>query len=281
MKTIIPFSGGLDSTYALWKVLTDTQDEVTAVCFSFAATSAEDRANLEVSRFSTFDDSESLQKMRSVIEWLRLNVRDFIFEELPISADYFLPDQSRKNSPSGCLTRYAISRINAKEIDQIIVTNEKENDGFSNGGSFFSEEGDVVVRRTGAWNAYEEFVANATRGKISFPLIDSNYTQGTALKELPAELIQMTAHKEHAETWFKGEKRKFFKKLVDEGKTNEEMYQIYMSKCVTSDGRWISMKDWILNPDSLEGEIHPDRKWDMPTWPSSYIVPSSENSDSI
>lgn len=66
MKILIPFSGGINSTYSLWRYLKETDHEI----HSFRATEwfeAEERK------------AESARKM---VQWLKDNVRDFTFEEV-------------------------------------------------------------------------------------------------------------------------------------------------------------------------------------------------------
>jgi hypothetical protein len=261
MKTIVPISSGLDSTYVLWKLLTETQDEITAVLFDLSDVNRETINEFKLNSFNV--ETSNVGSADKIIQWLRANVRDFTFKAVQFSEDIFLKDDTRPNNPPGCVVRYALPFINDGTFDQIVLSNEKENDGFANGGT-------VTIRRNGAWVAHEEFVFGAQRGKLNFMLLDMNYTQGQAFLEMPQELIELATGFDHAPMYTKGLKRKFFKDLADQGKTPQEMYDIYMSKCITSNGRWHSMKNWIM-----DGPENEDTTWDMPTWPSSYEVPSS------
>lgn len=62
MKILIPFSGGVNSTYALWRWLSDTDHEITAIC-------AEEQW------------SDTPNNEESVVVWLRDNIRNFEFEK--------------------------------------------------------------------------------------------------------------------------------------------------------------------------------------------------------
>ena len=70
-KTCISITGGVDSTYLLYKTLSETQDEVTAFHVDFTELTPE-------------IDSANLEKMsaQNVVNWLKSNVRGFKFENI-------------------------------------------------------------------------------------------------------------------------------------------------------------------------------------------------------
>jgi hypothetical protein len=257
MKTVLPFSGGVDSTYALWKLLSETQDEVTAVFVDISNISPADITRYDLRSFSGSDRTTS----DIAAQWLQANVRSFTYIVQPFDAQYAPRGIENVNSPPTYVTRFAVPRINTGEFDRLVCTNEKENDGFANGGT-------IETRRPGSIAAREIFVANATRGSIEFPLIDSNYTQANALAEMPSELLSIVDHCAVGDTSFKCQKKIWFQNLLNEGKTPAQAWGIYYATCTQVAGKWFSMKFWL-------GGAQPSTKnlWDMPQWPSSYTVP--------
>ena len=67
-KTIVEFSGGLDSTYALWDILTNTSDEVVCIHFDHSVHGQwkQDRVNpsiqIEMHQYQT-------AQCRKIIKW--------------------------------------------------------------------------------------------------------------------------------------------------------------------------------------------------------------------
>jgi tRNA(Met) C34 N-acetyltransferase TmcA len=76
MKTVLTFSGGIDSTYVLWKLLSETQDEITAIFIS--------SDNLSPADFSRYDlrafRGSSQATADASAQWLQSNVRSFLGE---------------------------------------------------------------------------------------------------------------------------------------------------------------------------------------------------------
>ena len=75
MKILIPFSGGVNSTYALWRWLAETDHEITAIC---AEEQWSDKPNNE----------------ESVVVWLRDNIRSFEFEKIQWPVNYISKQES-------------------------------------------------------------------------------------------------------------------------------------------------------------------------------------------
>jgi 7-cyano-7-deazaguanine synthase in queuosine biosynthesis len=261
MKTLIGISCGVDSTYMLWKLLTSTEDEITAVFFRYIHGAPKMR-----SMTPTQDGSFSETRAFEIINWLQSNTREFNFVVEELDNSFY--DPNGINNPLTYLVRYAADKINNSVYDRIVFSNEKENDGYANGGT-------ITHRRPGSMAAFDLFKSIATRGSISFPLIDSNYNQAHAIKEMPQELFALTKSCEKAfeapcEKCFKCIKRKFFCDQVEAGKSLEEIDAYVSSKSNLPDGRWMSMKFWVLGQEPTGATT-----WEIPEWPSSYEVPSS------
>jgi len=258
MKTIIPLSGGLDSTYALWKLLSETSDEVTALFVNMDNFDTAWNLRYDLRGFSGGDDPTLAF---TVFEWLKQNVRTFTLLNHSFDTNNLVRGFGKTNNPQVYATRYAIPKINEGEYDRISFAVEKENDGWSNGGT-------INFRRPGSIAAREIFVATAQRGSIDFPLVTSNYTQANALFELPKPLLDIIIAYSENDTSFKYKKKQWLKSLLNEGKTTEEIYGIWYSKCTVYPDKWFSMKYWINDVEPTE-----QNTWSMPEWPTSYTVP--------
>ena len=134
MKILIPFSGGVNSTYALWRWLSETDHKITAVC-------AEEQW------------SDKPHNEESVVVWLRDNIRSFEFEKIQWPVNYISKQESirtgfRNTMDTGVLEpRYHGYKklINDKNPDGIVIGISLENttnDGYGKLRSLF-ETADV------------------------------------------------------------------------------------------------------------------------------------------
>jgi hypothetical protein len=262
MRTLVPLTGGMDSTYLLWKLLSQTQDEITAINLDFGNTDPDLRRKYDLRAFSpedwTFGHSD---KPQLVAAWLKTNVRNFTTVTEPMTVEFMSKDINFPNNPPGYLARYAVKKINNNEFDRLCLANEWENDGAANGGTIGR------TRRPGAWVAYDVFVATAQRGSLDFTLLDMNYNQAYALAEMPKELIDLVRYPKTLNL-AKASKVSWFKRQLNEGKTPAEAGDIAKAKCTLPNGKWHSMKSWVNGQEPTDSNT-----WDMPTWPSSYTVP--------
>ncbi len=262
MKTIIAFSGGMDSTYVLWKALVETQDEITAV---FVRTEGVPRSVYTRYDMRTFQGSSEEESVAAAIaSWLSSNVRPFTFAPVDFDEQYVVRGFGHPNSPQTYLARYAAAQMTANNCDRLLLCSEKENDGWANAGT-------IETRRTGAEAARDVFASVATRGSVEWPLIASNYTQAYALAELPAGLLALISACDANDPTYKCAKRRWFQNLLDQGKTPAETWDIYYANCTSyQPGIWFSMKHWITGETPTA-----QNTWPIVAWPSSYTVPSS------
>jgi len=256
MKTLITFSGGIDSTYALWKLLTETQDEVTALALSTETLTEAMRLRFDLRSFQGVDVAETVE----AANWLKANVRNFTLVVHNFDPTYAVKGYGNVNSPQTYTVRYAVSRINAGEFDRLLCTSEKENDGWSNGGT-------ISTRRPGSMAARDIFVATATRGTVEFPLISSDYTQANAFAELPIGLLAIIDNDGPDDQSFKAMKRRWIKAQLASGKTPSQVWDLYYQNCTVYQGKWFSMKHWINGIEPTD-----QNTWSMPEWPASYTV---------
>jgi hypothetical protein len=262
MKTLVTLTGGMDSTYLLWKLLTETSDEISAINFDLGNTDQSLFLNYEIRTFAREDFSpDQVGKLTAISSWLNENVRNFTFIQEPIVEELLAQDPMLPNNTAGYFARYAIPKINNFEFDRICLSHEWENDGFGNGGTIGE------TRRPGSWVARELFIANATRGSVEFTLLDMDYNQAYALAEMPKELIDLVRYPKTSDK-LKSDKTSWFKKQLNEGKTPAEAGATAKANCMLPNGKWYSMRSWVAGQQPNELNT-----WDVPTWPSSYTVP--------
>jgi hypothetical protein len=260
MKIMIGFSGGMDSTYVLWKTLMQTQDEVTAVFIRTQNISRKTYDRYDMRTFSGLQEEENVAA--TIANWLNNNIRTFSFTPVDFSEQYVVRGFGHPNSPQTYLARYAASQMSNGNCDKLLLCSEKENDGWANAGT-------VQTRRTGAEAALDAFTQTATRGSIEWPLIQSNYTQAYALSELPSELQSLLSPCSEDNDSYKCRKRRWFQNLLNEGKTPEETWNIYYNNCMSYQDKWFSMKYW------LNGDTPTDQNtWIPVNWPTNYTVPT-------
>jgi 7-cyano-7-deazaguanine synthase in queuosine biosynthesis len=264
MKVIIPCSTGLDSVYVLWKILSTTQDDVTAIFLTEGELHSTNKIKYDLRAFDAFNRIGIHDRVTSIMSWLKTNVRDFKYFETPMELDYLSKAWNEPNNAQTYMVRYATPKINTGEYDKLIICTERENDGFANGGT-------IQTRRTGGMAALDLFKTIATRGEISFPLMETTYNQAHALVEMPQELIDLTFScqsglPDPCGQCFKCTKRKFFCDEIAAGKTLSEIDALVESKSVLPNGKWMSMKYWVASEENAP-------EWEMLEWPSSYAVP--------
>ena len=112
MRTLVSFSGGLDSTYVLWKLLTTTEDEVTA-CFLDARYVTEDNAGgLAIPAHRHLYQEICAD---NVVNWLKANTRPFNFYKKNI---YSMQDDEILVV---WFARYAAGLANENKYDRFIT----------------------------------------------------------------------------------------------------------------------------------------------------------------
>ena len=75
MKILIPFSGGVNSTYTMWRWLTETDCEIVA------------RYATEEFEKDDINDA-AIEKLRDIVIFLKSETRDFVFEEINWTTTY-------------------------------------------------------------------------------------------------------------------------------------------------------------------------------------------------
>lgn len=268
MKTVVTISGGLDSTYVLWNLLKNSTDEITAY---YVSTENVDPNRWQFYDFRSFLTPEKAILMKQVVvniaNWLQTNVRTFNLVIENMDTSLISMDHTIINHPARYVVDRFIPQINDGTFDNIVLTDEKENDGWANGGTI------GLTRRPGSILATELFKNKATRGQLTFPLIDNPYNQSYALSSLPADLIALTRSCEfnlsspsepNCGICFKCKKLAYFKAELQSNKTPQQIDGDINLKSNVGNNQWLSMKYWI------NGETAP--LWSTPQWGSSFKV---------
>jgi hypothetical protein len=245
MKTVIACSGGVDSTYALWKHALNTQDEITVLFLK--------RPDNAIAQYDSFGNAaitnnngvDSLAKrVQTIVDWVGHNVRPVELLFIPFEKEIAKLNRHPRYGPDGYVTDWAISKINAGEFDCFLNSSEFENDGNSYGPDANGVTPDKATRELAT------FKIRATRGCIKFPLLDGEYTQAKAMREMPTELFDLTFSCDVGEhtacgTCFKCAKRNFLRKYADLNWSNKEIFDFVKRQSTLSDGSWWPMKKWI------------------------------------
>jgi 7-cyano-7-deazaguanine synthase in queuosine biosynthesis len=170
MKTLVSFSGGLDSTYIMWKLLRETNDEITAVFF-------DQRYNLINAHHGETSLAPFLEVTSTrVAEWLKTNIREFTFIKVPIYE--FLDDEVL----TVYFARYGANLVKHKQFDRIVSGQV----GF--GDACLNEIG-LTTRVIAAERAFKNITQD---GKFWTPLFDWNKRTPHQLAELPKKLASLT-----------------------------------------------------------------------------------------
>lgn len=149
MKTLTTLTGGLDSTFTLNRLLTETADDVTAFCIR------EDR------------DNAAVVQLHKIVAWLQTNAREFTFEVIQTEA---LPGEW------GMCTalRYAASQCIKGGFGRFYVARSPDN---------MRQHGTAMLPKYKEW-----WDLHANRVRLEFPLLDESLGRAHVWTRIPAEL---------------------------------------------------------------------------------------------
>lgn len=251
-RVITPLTGGLDSTYNLWDELANTDHEVTAWNIN------NDLKFLRESGYNRMSGDNAVREItvNNIVSWLKTNVRDFNFEYITVDLTdkeiHNVEDPTKFIPTSLPIMRLAIKKINNNEADCFIDT--KEHDNYTP----YYRRGNNKDYVIGTKQMELDFKERATRGELSFKLIDNKYTQATAIHLLPEELYNLTRSCDEITSYddvgcgkcWKCKKRKkyqIFLKTFDNDL--QKIYDYYYSLCSQPNNKWILFRELFEKTD--------------------------------
>jgi hypothetical protein len=273
MKSIVAFSGGLDSIYVLWKELTETSNEVTAVYFVTPSDVMRLKEKYKFQAYTNQMQSDSLSlRMTGLADVIANKTRPFHMAIVPYDLSKVVRPENGSNHAAVLRVKWAVDRINAGLADRFVSGHCRDNDGFS------AKAHTTQQPATASSLSMDAFKKYATRGEYALPLQDMNYTIANAYAELPQELIDINLSCESAAfqdpcgRCYKCRMHQLAKDKLASGMTPEQFFAYTVSKNELPNGMWRSQKVWIAEeiPDYVP---ETDQDWPMPTWATSYKVP--------
>ena len=208
MKTLVSFSGGLDSTYIMWKLLRETDDEITAIFLDqrYGTTNQGEPA------LSPYLDFVS----RRVARWLKENIREFTYIRKPVYE--FLEDEVL----TVYFARYGARLVEDGSFDRVVSGQV----GF--GDACLGQIG-LTTRVVAAERAFRKITQS---GVFWTPLFEWNKRTPQQIAELPSELSRLTLSCQRpimnqyeitaCGTCEKCDRNRFFSKLLESGISPDE-----------------------------------------------------------
>jgi 7-cyano-7-deazaguanine synthase in queuosine biosynthesis len=248
MKTLLAFSGGMDSIYLLWKELRETDHDITAVFYTGEQIDDNMRKhfhviNLEGKQFADMRWAQIQKIAKSIEDETRQ------FKIIRKSVDPILLDKENTlfNHAAALRTAMAVRCLNNYTHDRFVAGSSIENDGY-----IINKNG-FVANDSASSLMMKYFIKNAKRGELCLPFCDRKYTVAEAIKESPDWLVSMNrscqavlpANSNACNNCYKCMTHEYARNLLKEGKSLDEIYNIYMKKSIMPDGRWRSQKVWI------------------------------------
>jgi 7-cyano-7-deazaguanine synthase in queuosine biosynthesis len=256
-KTLVPFSGGIDSTYILWKLLTETDDEVTAMYL-----------NEEHYYGNIFGDKSSIQYQRSLnlVDELR-KIRDFRYIKHNVRQNDITDEIQNKML---IIIQCAAPFINDGSYDRI-----------ASGSSYEDKRQKVVEHLEYTPMYYAEhrlFERLCNRGEYWQPLVHGEwhikYNRSHAMVNLPSHILSMTTGCNkpiienetdefiECEKCYKCNMKRKYNELLSQGMTCDEITDWKFKKCyeygggklMVSASKWIFLETGIGGPKDLTKE---------------------------
>jgi 7-cyano-7-deazaguanine synthase in queuosine biosynthesis len=272
MKSIVAFSGGLDSIYVLWKELTETSNEVTAVYFATPAYLYDVRKKYKINALTSPIQSTNLANaMRNLALTIESKTRPFDLAIVPYDSTKIVNLETGSNHASVLRVKWAIDRINAGMADRFVVGHCRDNDGA------LADNAETQKTDTASSLSMAAFKELAMRGEYALPLQDVNYTIANAYAELPQELIDANLSCDSSATQgpcgvcYKCSMHQYAKDKLASGMTPDQFFEHAMSKSMIAPGMWRSERRWLAEEvPTYQTDITND--WPMPEFPTSYKV---------
>lgn len=277
MKTLLAFSGGIDSIYLLWKELTETNNEITAVFYTGEKIDTEMRNNFNVLNVEEkmFAQVRTVQLQKIASEIMK-QTREFVFITEAIDPVFLDTDTNNKkllNHAATLRTAMGVRDLNDGKYDRFAAGSCIDNDGY-----LINKNG-FVANETASSLMTKYFIKNAKRGELHLPFCDEEYTVAEAIENLPDWLVAMnrscqlmlSSNINACNQCYKCLTHEYARMLLSEGKTTKEIFDIYMKKSIMPDGTWRSQQVWIAEeiPSVLSPTIN---TMPMPQWGHSVRI---------
>lgn len=173
MKSLVTLSGGIDSTYVLWKLLSETDDEITAIYFDFSRIALVDML--------TEKNINKIHQINVLVDKLK-TIRNFSF------IHHVATNEEIENQLAHKLLfaiRYAAPFINNGTYDRLVT------------GASYEDKSQKIVQHlnmTPAYYAEKRLTKLFTRGSYWAPLVDdswhNHYSRDIAIRALPPDILQ-------------------------------------------------------------------------------------------
>jgi len=274
MRTLLAFSGGIDSIYLLWKELKETNNEITAVFYTGEKINTEMRNKLKVLNLE--------DKMFSDVRWIQIQIianaimrdtRQFSIIREAIEPEFLDKENTLFNHAAALRTAMAVKHLNSGLYDRFVAGSCIDNDGY------IINKNEFIANETASSLMTKYFIKNAKRGELCLPFCDEEYTVAEAIKKLPEWLVAMnrsclqtlSMKITACNQCYKCMMHEYARTLLSEGKTTKEIFDIYMQKSIMPDGTWRSQKVWIAEeiPSILSPTIN---TMPMPQWGHSIRI---------
>ena len=185
MRTLVAFSGGLDSTYVLWKLLTTTNDEITAVFFDFSYLTDSSCSSASGASASSLSEYNKLVA-RNIVSYLKQTTRNFDFI---IENCYSLNED--EDSTIYC-ARWAANKIQESIYDRYATGHEATVESRE---EYYRVHNMPARNRLSVGQAAKNAFSQITDStKIWYPLSRDEWRKRTSeqLAELPSDLVQLS-----------------------------------------------------------------------------------------
>lgn len=153
-KTLLSFTGGMETTYIAWKLLTETDDEITLLYL-------QKQPDVEMRNIDAYP--EIIQQAQPLLDYLQ-NIRPFNLIIKDIAQEEITPDTDHYYT---FLVNYAIPLINAGTYDRLVTGRAADQAGQKVLADQMGSPSSIAGQRL--WDAH------ATRGSLWHPLVTGDF----------------------------------------------------------------------------------------------------------
>jgi 7-cyano-7-deazaguanine synthase in queuosine biosynthesis len=238
-RIIMSFTGGLDSTYLLYKTLKDTDDEVYAFTL-----------DLKFCEETTFDHKQYMEKVcaMKIAQWMNNNIRPFKFDIIDVPKGFLY-----EKLPMMQALYFAIPYLNENLYDRFLFAYSAEDTGL-----FGQQVKNAMKYR------FEQY---AKRGTLEFPLQENNIGRAHQHISIPKEIMPYLAdctrigpNHEKCGKCQKCKSRKQDYERLEQGLTPEECLALRIEMKTTTQNfvDWQGLlRTWVDSELNITGPVLP------------------------